>query len=181
MQIETGVIVEGKITGITDFGAFVEIEGGKTGMVHISEVALDFVRDIREHLEIGQQVKCKVVSVSPEGKISLSIRKALEETGEVAPRPEKKKQQRRKDGKRTDLRHHSFFTPCSVQSVSGRIILYGSAVPGLISSVSIINAAMMEIKWDVLLNTFEYIDWNGPSFQSPRLMVEISGIEPLTS
>ena len=83
MQIETGVIVEGKITGITDFGAFVEIEGGKTGMVHISEVALDFVRDIREHLEIGQQVK-----------ISLSIRKALEETGEAAPRPEKKKQQR---------------------------------------------------------------------------------------
>ena len=94
MQIETGIIVEGKITGITDFGAFVELDGGKTGMVHISEVALDFVKDIREHLEVGQQVKCKVISISPEGKISLSIRKALEETGEELPKPERKKQQR---------------------------------------------------------------------------------------
>ena len=94
MQIEAGVIVEGKVTGITDFGAFVEMENGKTGMVHISEVAPDFVKDIREHLEIGQAVKCKVISVSPEGKISLSIRKALEETGESMPRPEKKRQQR---------------------------------------------------------------------------------------
>ena len=79
MQIETGTIVEGKVTGITDFGAFVELESGKSGMVHISEIASDYVKDIREHLKIGQQVKCKVLSISPEGKISLSIRKASDE------------------------------------------------------------------------------------------------------
>ena len=79
MQIETGTIVEGKVTGITDFGAFVELESGKSGMVHISEIASDYVKDIREHLKIGQQVKCKVLLISPEGKISLSIRKASDE------------------------------------------------------------------------------------------------------
>ncbi|MBR2868570.1 MAG: S1 RNA-binding domain-containing protein [Clostridia bacterium] len=75
MQIEEGVIVSGKVTGLTDFGAFVELEGGKTGMIHISEVAPNYVKDIKEHLAVGQEVKAKVLTVSPEGKISLSIRK----------------------------------------------------------------------------------------------------------
>ncbi len=75
MQIEEGAIVNGKITGITDFGAFMEIEGGKTGMIHISEVSTGYVKDIKEHLKVGQEVKAKIISVSPENKISLSIRK----------------------------------------------------------------------------------------------------------
>lgn len=75
MQIEEGAIVTGKVTGLTDFGAFVELEGGKTGMIHISEVAPNYVKDIKEHLKVGQEVKSKVISISPEGKISLSIRK----------------------------------------------------------------------------------------------------------
>lgn len=76
MQIEVGSVVEGKVTGITAFGAFVDFDEGKSGMVHISEVSSGFVKDINEFLKIGQEVKCKVISISPEGKISLSIRKA---------------------------------------------------------------------------------------------------------
>lgn len=77
MQLETGKIYEGKVTGITKFGAFVEIEPGTTGMVHISEVANTYVNEIKDHLTEGQTVKVKVLSVSNEGKISLSIKKAL--------------------------------------------------------------------------------------------------------
>lgn len=82
MQIEEGAIVSGKVTGLTDFGAFVEIEGGKTGMIHISEVAPNYVKNIKEHLTVGQEVKAKVISVSPEGKISLSIRKLSDQPKE---------------------------------------------------------------------------------------------------
>ena len=78
MQPEVGKIYEGKVTGITKFGAFVELEPGVTGMVHISEVANTFVNEIKDHLTEGQAVKVKVLSVSDEGKISLSIKKAEE-------------------------------------------------------------------------------------------------------
>ena len=77
MQVETGAILEGKVTGITNFGAFVELPDGQTGMVHISEVANTFVTDIHAHLQENQQVKVKVLSVGENGKISLSIKKAL--------------------------------------------------------------------------------------------------------
>lgn len=88
MQIEEGTILNGKVTGLTDFGAFVELEGGKTGMVHISEVASNYVKDIKEHLSVGQEVKTKVISISPEGKISLSI-KRLEEQPREQQRPQR--------------------------------------------------------------------------------------------
>lgn len=78
MELEVGKIYEGKVTGITKFGAFVELEPGKTGMVHISEIANTFVNDIREHLTDGQEVKVKVLAVNDDGKVSLSIKKALE-------------------------------------------------------------------------------------------------------
>ncbi|MBR6531334.1 MAG: S1 RNA-binding domain-containing protein [Clostridia bacterium] len=79
MQLEVGAIVEGKVTGFTAFGAFVDLEGGKKGMVHISEVALEFVKDIKDHLTIGQDVKVKVISIAEDGKISLSVKKAMEQ------------------------------------------------------------------------------------------------------
>ena len=79
MQLEVGKIVDGKVTGITNFGAFVQMDGGKTGLVHISEVALSFVKDINEFLKEGDEVKVKVLSVDDSGKVSLSIKKALEE------------------------------------------------------------------------------------------------------
>jgi len=76
MQIEVGEIYEGKVTGITKFGAFVAFAEGKTGMVHISEVASTFVKEITDFVKVGQAVKVKVVAISPEGKISLSMKKA---------------------------------------------------------------------------------------------------------
>lgn len=89
MQIEEGAVVSGKVTGLTDFGAFVEIEDGKTGMIHISEVAPNYVKDIREHLSVGQEVRAKVISVSPEGKISLSIRKLDDQTESREHKPQR--------------------------------------------------------------------------------------------
>jgi len=89
MQLEVGSVLKGKVTGITNFGAFVQIDGTKiTGLVHISEVAMDFVKDINEHLKVNDDVKVKVVSVAPGGKISLSIKKVQEEEAAVkASRP----------------------------------------------------------------------------------------------
>lgn len=78
MQLEVGSIVEGKVTGITSFGAFVQLEGGTTGLVHISEVALTYVKDIKDHLKENDKVKVKVLSIDNNGKVSLSIKKALE-------------------------------------------------------------------------------------------------------
>jgi S1 RNA binding domain protein len=76
MQLEIGKIVEGKVTGITKFGAFVELEPGKSGMVHISEVANHFVNDISDVLTVGQTVNTKIMSIADDGKIALSIKKA---------------------------------------------------------------------------------------------------------
>jgi len=78
MAAEVGSLVDGKVTGIIEYGAFVDIGEGKIGMVHISEVAATYVTNIRDHLAVGQEVRVKVLSISPEGKVSLSIKKALE-------------------------------------------------------------------------------------------------------
>lgn len=78
MELEVGAIVEGKVSGITKFGAFVALPEGKSGLVHISEVANAFVADVAEHVQMGQTVRVKVLSISPEGKINLSIRRALD-------------------------------------------------------------------------------------------------------
>ncbi len=85
-MLEIGAIVEGKITGLTAFGAFVSLPDGKSGMVHISEVSNTFVKDIKEFLKEGQEVKVKVVSISEEGKISLSIKKATDTPAEEKPK-----------------------------------------------------------------------------------------------
>ena len=75
MSIEVGSKLQGKVTGITNFGAFVEIEPGKTGLVHISEVADNYVKDINEHLKVGEEVTVKVINVESDGKIGLSIKR----------------------------------------------------------------------------------------------------------
>lgn len=82
MALEIGEILEGKVTGITKFGAFVELPEGKTGMVHISEVSNSYVEDINQFLKEGDVVKVKVINITEEGKISLSIKK-------TQPRPPK--------------------------------------------------------------------------------------------
>ncbi|MCU9594342.1 S1 domain-containing RNA-binding protein [Caldibacillus thermolactis] len=76
MSIEVGSKLKGKVTGITNFGAFVELPEGSTGLVHISEVADTYVKDINEFLKVGDQVDVKVMNVGKDGKIGLSIKKA---------------------------------------------------------------------------------------------------------
>lgn len=78
-QLEVGAVLEGKVTGITKFGAFVELPGGKTGMVHISEVAPTYVKEIRDYVTENQTVKVKVLSIGDDGRVSLSIKKAMEQ------------------------------------------------------------------------------------------------------
>lgn len=77
MNLNIGEIVDGKITGITKFGAFVSLPEGKSGMVHISEVANCYVENIADFLIIGQEVKVKIVAIDEFSKIGLSIKKAL--------------------------------------------------------------------------------------------------------
>ncbi len=76
MSIEVGSIIEGVVTGITHFGAFIELSNGQTGLVHISEVANTYVKDINEYLKKQDKVKVKVLSVDGGGKIGLSIKQA---------------------------------------------------------------------------------------------------------
>lgn len=76
MSIEIGSKVEGKVTGIANFGAFIDLGDNKTGLVHISEVSDSYVENINEELEVGQTITVKVLSIANDGKIGLSIRKA---------------------------------------------------------------------------------------------------------
>lgn len=76
MSIEVGSIVEGIVTGITNFGVFVQLSGGEVGLVHISEIADTYVKDINEFLTKKDRVKVKVLSVDQGGKIGLSIKQA---------------------------------------------------------------------------------------------------------
>lgn len=84
MEFTVGSVLEGKVTGITKFGAFVALPGGRSGLVHISEIAYSYVSDVNEFLKEGQDVKVKVVNVDDAGRINLSIKKAMD----PPPRPE---------------------------------------------------------------------------------------------
>ena len=86
MSIEIGNVVEGVVTGITNFGAFIALPEDKTGLVHISEVADEYVKDVHDFLTEQDKVKVKVLSVDERGKIALSIKQAQEQkTGAVNP------------------------------------------------------------------------------------------------
>ncbi|MBR7554311.1 S1 domain-containing RNA-binding protein [Allobacillus sp. GCM10007491] len=86
MSVEVGSKLSGKVTRITNFGAFVELPEGSTGLVHISEVADRYVKDINEHLSVGDEVTVKVLNVEKNGKIGLSIKKANEKYNRPQPR-----------------------------------------------------------------------------------------------
>jgi len=88
-KFEAGQVLEGKVTGIQPYGAFVALNDEVQGLVHISEVTHGFVQDINEHLKVGDTVNVKVLNVDEQkGKVSLSIR-ATEE----APKKQPRKQQ----------------------------------------------------------------------------------------
>ncbi len=96
MSIEVGSVVEGKVTGITNFGAFVELGNGQTGLVHISEVADDYVQDINEYLKLNDSIKVRILSIK-DGKIGLSIRKVESVNKERSRRNNKGQQQNDKN------------------------------------------------------------------------------------
>jgi len=87
MSIEVGSVVEGVVTGITNFGAFVELPGGKVGLIHISEVADVYVRDVKDFLKEQDNVKVKVLSIDERGKIGLSIKQLQPPSPSPAPSP----------------------------------------------------------------------------------------------
>ena len=88
MQSTVGEIYDGKVTGLTSFGAFVKLSNGETGMVHISEVSYAYVKDINAYLSEGQDVRVKVINIGDNNKISLSIKQAEDKPKDVAkPRP----------------------------------------------------------------------------------------------
>ena len=83
MEFGVGSVLEGKVTGITKFGAFVSLPEGKSGLVHISEIAYSYVNDVKDHLKEGQEVKVKVIGIDENGRINLSIKQAMD----PPPRP----------------------------------------------------------------------------------------------
>ncbi len=95
MALSVGAVVNGKITGITNFGAFVETEDGSRGMIHISEVSRSYVEDIKAVLKVGQAVTVKVISISEEGKIALSMKQL--EKPEEGKRPQGNRKPRQKE------------------------------------------------------------------------------------
>lgn len=90
MQLAVGNIAQGKVAKITNYGAFVDLEDGGTGMIHISEVANTYVKDINDHIKVGDTVSVKVISINEQNKVSLSI-KAMQTAPpqpQFAPRPQ---------------------------------------------------------------------------------------------
>ena len=85
MVPEVGNILEGRVTAITKFGAFVELPGKRSGLVHISEVSDAFVRDVNDFLKVHDTVRVKVISVDEKGKIALSIKQATPESAREVP------------------------------------------------------------------------------------------------
>ena len=86
MELGVGAIVDGKVTGITKFGAFVSLPGNRSGLVHISEIAYSYVNDVHDLLCEGQDVKVKVIGIDDNNRINLSIKQALP----PPPRPERR-------------------------------------------------------------------------------------------
>lgn len=101
MQLEVGAIMTGKVTGITKYGVFVDLGSGKSGMVHISEVASTYVKEIRDFVTDGQEIKVKVLGVSDEGKVSLSMKQAVPTQEKSAGAGEGQYRQRRTGGGRS--------------------------------------------------------------------------------
>ena len=76
MALEVGNIVEGTVTGIAKFGVFVELPDKSVGLVHISEVASEYVIDVNDYLKVQDKIKVKVITIDDKGKIALSIKQA---------------------------------------------------------------------------------------------------------
>ena len=86
MELNVGSIVDGKVTGIMKFGAFVSLPDGRSGLVHISEIAYTYVNEVSDFLQVGQEVKVKIIGIDPNGRINLSIKKTADPPARPARR-----------------------------------------------------------------------------------------------
>ena len=77
MDLDPGTIVEGTVVKITNYGAFVELPDGKSGLVHISEIADTYVKDVKDYLKEQEKVKVKILGLNEKGKLDLSVKQAL--------------------------------------------------------------------------------------------------------
>jgi S1 RNA binding domain protein len=77
MTVDVGTIVEGTVVKITHYGAFVELPDGKSGLVHISEIADTYVKDVKDYLKEHDRVRVKILGVNEKGKLDLSVKQAL--------------------------------------------------------------------------------------------------------
>lgn len=94
-KMEVGNILSGKVTGIQPYGAFVALDEKTQGLVHISEITHGYVKDINEHLKVGDEVKVKILSIDEEaGKIGLSIRATEDAPAPATAKPKKPRKQR---------------------------------------------------------------------------------------
>lgn len=114
MAAEIGAIVEGKVSGITNFGVFVNFGENETGMVHISEASKAFIKDLKEYFTIGQAVKAKVIAITPEGKISLSIKQVEEQD----PEREERRNNRRQNSQQVKIADSFEFKPKQRENLS---------------------------------------------------------------
>ncbi|MEH7255177.1 S1 domain-containing post-transcriptional regulator GSP13 [Neobacillus niacini] len=94
-KIETGSVLAGKVTGIQPYGAFIALDDNTQGLVHISEITHGYVKDINDHLKVGDEVQVKVLSIDENaGKIGLSIRATEEAPAQQAVAKPKKPRKR---------------------------------------------------------------------------------------
>ncbi|GBF11390.1 S1 domain-containing RNA-binding protein [Tepidibacillus infernus] len=109
MSIEIGSKVKGKVTGITHFGAFIELPSGETGLIHISEIADSYVKDVNEFLKVNDMITVKVINVEKDGKIGLSLKKAQEKPVEHTPKERPQKSTRRQSNESFDDKLNKFL------------------------------------------------------------------------
>ena len=134
MELQVGSILEGKVTSITKFGAFVALGNGKSGLVHISELANSFVNDVHDFLEEGQDVKVLVLSTD-NGKINLSIKKALPQQERPAPRSPRPAPQRPSGGAPRSFSRTQQPPPSGDQSFEDKLKQFMSESDSKLSSV----------------------------------------------
>ena len=104
MVIEVGSVVDGVVSRITTFGAFVDIEGGKNGLIHISEISDVYVRDVHDFLSEGDKVQTKVISIDERGKIALSLKQMKKQGQETERESESPSRNRFSRNERSDQR-----------------------------------------------------------------------------
>lgn len=118
-MVAVGSIIAGKVAKVTNYGAFVDLEGGGSGMIHISEVANTYVKDINDYLHVGEEVTVKVIGINEQGKVSLSIKETMQKGPQQSQGQGQGQGQRREGGRpqgRSGYVPRSFNRPAQVPS-----------------------------------------------------------------